>query len=232
MQSIVSRYGLRTSGRFALVLLGVLAVSSTRAAAVETEVRDFSIDVDGNSCGQYLMTITRQDDGTLSMQAKASLAVKTWIGTYRYSITSTEHWKGGRLIQMASQCNDDGTKYDLFAQAEGQSLRVRVINKERLCTGEVWTTSYWMLADKRFHNQNVPLLDCDTGKEYIAQLQYVGVKQVMLGGQAQNCQQFRVTGGPTSPVDLYFDGDNRLVRQEFTEQGKRVVFHLRSVKRS
>jgi hypothetical protein len=231
MRSVAGKLCARFGGRFALVLLGVLSVSAGRAAA-ESEVRDFSIDVDGASCGQYLMTITRQDDGTLSMKAEANLTVKAFLVTYRYSYNGTEHWKGGRLVQLSSKCNDDGTKYDVFAQAEGNALRVRVNGKERLCNGEVWTTSYWLLADQRFHNKNVPLLDADSGKEYLSQLQYVGVKQISVGGQAQNCHLFRVTGGPTTPVDLYFDGDNRLVRQEFTEQGKRIVFHLRSVKRS
>jgi hypothetical protein len=228
---MVFRHASRAPAVLVLALVGLLTVSATRAAAVETEVRDFSIEVDGTGCGQYLMTITRQDDGTLSMQAQANLTIKAFLGSYRYSYQGTEHWRGGRLIQMTSQCNDDGTKYDLFAQADGQGLRVRVNGKERTCAGDVWTTSFWLLADKRFHNQNVQLLDCDTGKEFLGKLQYVGVKQIMVGSQNQNCQLFRVSGGPTAAVDLYYDGDNRMVRQEFTEQGKRIVFHLRSVKR-
>jgi hypothetical protein len=214
----------------ALVLLAALTLASGRAAA-QTEVRDFSIDVDGTSSGQYLMTITRQGDGTLSMQAQASLTVKALVFTYRYSFQGVEHWRDGKLYQMKTSCNDDGTKYELSAQAEAQGIRLRVNGKERMCPGDVWTTSYWLLADKRFHNQNVNLLDADTGKEYLGKLQDMGVTQVNVGGQMQNVRHFRTTGGPTSPVELYYDGDHRLVRQEFTEQGKRIVFSLRAVKR-
>jgi hypothetical protein len=88
-----------------------------------------------------------------------------------------------------------------------------------------------MLPDKRFFNKAVPLLDADCGKEYGAHLQYLTVKGINVGGQMQNCYHFRVTGGPNSPVELFYDGQHRLVRQEFTEQGKRVVFNLRSVKK-
>jgi hypothetical protein len=219
------------TARFLVIVFWVLTMSATHASAVETEVRDFGIEVDGKNSGQYVMTITRQDDGTLSMHADASLKVKALLYTYEYTFTGTEHWKDGRLIQMSSKCNDDGTKYDLFAEMNGQSLRLRVNGKERACRGDVWTTSYWKLADQRFHNQAVPLLDGDSGKEFVGQLQYVGVKQVTINNQPQNCYLFRVTGGPVSPIDLFYDGQHRLVRQEFTEQGKRIVFQLRSVKR-
>jgi hypothetical protein len=229
MPFVASKCLTRTTGRLVLVILCMLAVSSTRASAVETEVRDFAIEVDGKACGHYLMTITRHDKETLSMQAEAKLKVKAWLVTVEYSFSGIEYWRNGRLIEMTAKCNDDGTKYDVVAKANGQELRLTVNGKQRDCRGDVWTTSYWMLPDKRFFNAAVPLLDADCGKEYGAQLQYVGVKEVNVGGQIQNCYHFRVSGGPNSPVELFYDGQHRLARQEFTEQGKRVVFNLRSV---
>lgn len=217
--------------KVALLLLCALTAGATRAGAVETEVRDFAIEVDGKNSGQFVMTITRQDDGTLSMQSQANLRVKSMLYTYEYTFQGTEHWKDGRLVQITSKCNDDGTRYDLSGQADGQSFRLKVNGKERVCRWDMWTTSYWQLADKRFHNQGVPLLDSDCGKEYAANLQYVGVKQLLVNGQAKNCYQFRVTGGPASPIELYYDEHHRIVREEFTDQGKRIVFNLRSIQR-
>jgi hypothetical protein len=222
----------RLPGVFLLTLLCWFNLATSKASAVETEVREFNIEVDGKVAGRYTMTITRQDDGILSMQAAANLAFKAnWFYTYEYSYNGTEHWKDGRLWQLTSKCNDDGTRYEVMAQAEGQALRLRVNGKERTCRQDAWTTSYWMLADKRFHNQPVPLLDADNGKVYNGKLHDFGIKQIQVIGQMVNCHHFRVTGGPADPSDLFFDGENRLVRQEFTEQGKKVVFSLRSVKR-
>ena len=56
------------------------------------------------------------------------------------------------------------------------------------------------------------------------------MQQLTLGGQAQNCYHFRVTGGP-SPVDLWYDGGYRLVRQEFTVDSHRTAFSLSSLRR-
>jgi hypothetical protein len=215
---------------FILATLGALSIPD-RARAAETEVREFTIEVDGKARGQYDLTITKQDDGVHSVHSVAALSVKTILGTYKYSFDGTEHWKDSRLIQLTSQCNDDGTETKVSAMADKELLRVTVNGKDRNCRWDVWTTSYWKLADQRFHNKDVPLLDNDTGKEYVAQLKYIGVEPLNVGGQAQKCYHFRVTGGPTSPTDLWYDGQHRLVRQEFTDHGKRVLFILRAVRR-
>jgi hypothetical protein len=159
------------------------------------------------------------------------MTCKFWLRTYHYEFTGVEHWRDGRLLQLTAKCEDDGKKTDVSAMGEAQALRLKVNGQERNCSPEVWTTSYWQLPDKRFHDKQVPLLDNDTGKEYLGQLKSVGVEKLTIAGQAQNCQHFRVTGGPNSPTELWFDGQQRLVRQEFTEEGKRVVFVLQAVRR-
>jgi hypothetical protein len=219
------------SRRTALVVaLAFSALAAGRAAASETEAREFTITIDGTNAGTYSMTVTKQDDGILSMQGVASITYKHIFGTYRYSYQGVEHWKDGRLLELASKCEDDGKKAEVSARAERDVLKVKINGAERNCRWDVWTTSYWQLADKRFHNQKVPLLDADTGKEYIAELKYIGIEALMVGGQAQNCFHFRVTGGPTTPLDLWYDAQHRLVRQEFLEQRKKVVFNLQTVR--
>jgi len=214
-----------------LTTLGLGAIVALRAAAPETEVREFTIEVGGDPAGKYTMTVTKQDNGILSMQGQANIKVTYLFGirTYTYSYSGVEHWKDGRLLQLTSQCNDDGKKTEVSAAAQNDSLLVKVNgHAPRTCRGEVWTTTYWMQAAERFHNNQVLLLDADTGTEYVGQLKFVGKENL---GQQQNCSHFRVTGGPTTPCDLWFDTQQRLVRQEFTDQGKRVVFALAAVRR-
>jgi hypothetical protein len=214
-----------------LAVVTSLVLFASRAAAAETELREFTIEVDGKASGQYVMKITKQDDGTLSMQADANISFKHLFGTYTYSYQGVEHWKAGRLIQLTSKCNDDGTKADVNATAIAETLQIVANGRTRNCRWDVVTTSYWTTPDARFHDAAIPLIDADTGKEYVGQFKKMGVEGVVINGQQQNCVHFRVTGGPTTPLDLWYDGGNRLVRQEFVEQGKRVVFVLRAVKR-
>jgi hypothetical protein len=216
--------------RWVLVCLGPILFASI-ALAADTEVREFAVEVDGKASGQNVMTITVQDDGVESVRNVATVTFKHLFGTYRYSFQGVEHWKGGRVFQLNGSCNDDGTKTEVSAALQGESLRLNINGRERNCRADVWTTSYWKIPAQQFHNTAVPLLDADTGKEMVGQLKYVGVEAHMISGQQQNCHHFRVTGGPSSPIDLWYDGNARLIRQEYTEQGRRVVVVLRTIRR-
>ncbi len=204
-----------------------------RAAASETEVREFNIEIDGKLSGQLAMTITKQDNGVLSVQSKANTSF-TYLGgfkTYTYKFEGVEHWNNGRIFQLSSQCDDDGTKTTVKGDAKGDALQLTVNGRVRNCRGDIWTTTYWTLPDRQFFNNKVPLLDSDTGTEYVAHLEYKGQEKMLIGGNQQNCFHLRVTGGPTTPCDLWYDAQYRLVRQEFTDHGKRVLLTLTTQRR-
>jgi hypothetical protein len=207
---------------------------ATRAAVTETEVRDFDISIDGRSWGNYRMTISRHDDGKISMTGSASVAVrKVLITVYRYTYSGTEWWqdgKDGRLLALRSTSNDDGKQYEVRADNGPNGLRVAVNGQERVVSSDAWTTTYWRLAPARFHNKGVPLLDADTGRDFNGRMDLVGTDQLNISGQNQACRHFRVTGGP-NPVDVWYDGQDRLVRQDFVENNHRTVLTLTSVNR-
>ena len=227
MAHFVRRWGVRCL----LIFGGLLMAGATqRAAADETETRQFAVQVDGKPAGQYTMTITKSDGGVESMSAQANVRVKHLFGTYVYTYQGTESWKNGRLQQLQSNTSDDGKRFEVQVTAEGNALRVRANGQERTARADAWPTTHWKLLPSDYHNKAVTLIDADTGKEINGHLQYVGVQQLTLGGQAQSCYHFRVTGGP-SPVDLWYDGGYRLVRQEFTVEGHRTAFYLSGLRR-
>jgi hypothetical protein len=151
------------------------------------------------------------------------------VYTYTYSYRGTEVWKDGKLVRLDSTSNDDGKRYTVAAMAEDNSLRVKVNGQERTTSPEVWTTSYWRLPDARFRNQAVPLLDADTGRDIRGNLQYLGTQQIQVAGKVQDCAHYRVTGGVK--VDLWYDQQERLVRQEALEDGHRIVLEITGIRR-
>jgi hypothetical protein len=216
--------------RWGLLLAGGLVLSTAAAArADDTEQRDFAIQVDGKPAGESHMTMQRRDDGSEVLSVQGSVRVR-FILSYTYTLHESETWQNGRLQSMTSTCNDNGKRFQVSATAEKDGLRLRVNDRERLIRGDVWTTTYWKLADKRFHNQPLPILDVDCGDELARQLQYVATEDLTVAGQAQKCYHFRVQGGP-SPVDLWYDVQHRLVREDFVEQGHRTVIELTSLRR-
>ena len=202
------------------------------AYADDTEQREFSIFIDGKEAGATNMTLVQKDDGITYMSATLDVKFKHLVVLeYVIKAKTQEWWKDGRLVGMETSAIDNGKKTDvLIAVDNNNQLRMRVNGKDSPINPDVWTNSFWRLADSRFHNKKVPILDVDSGKEHNTELKYVGMEKMPVGKQFVDCYRFLVPNAP-GPVDLWFDKYHRLVRQEFTEQGHKTIVQLVSIKR-
>jgi hypothetical protein len=214
-----------------LLCLGAMVGVPALSRAADAEVRDFAIWVDGKRGGEYHMTIQAQDDGTISMggQADVRLSFLAGLKVYTYTYRGTEVWKDGKLVSFTSNSNDDGKQLWVNAAAEANGLRVKSSGGERVTRADAWVTTYWRLPTANQRNGAVPLIDGDTGRDINANLQYVGASQVNVAGQGQNCSHYRLTGGVQ--VDLWFDAAERLVREEFVEDGHKTILELTRIRR-
>ncbi|MCI0642268.1 MAG: DUF6134 family protein [Gemmataceae bacterium] len=213
-----------------LVAWSLAACWSSVARASHTEQRDYSILVDGKEAGQSRMTIVTQDDGTTVVSGTARVDVRLLIGNYSVRIDGTEWWKDGKLIGVRSSTVENGKKTEVVVSVDGNQLRARVNGQDKAVRADVWTNSFWKLADARFHNKPVPVFEVDSGKEHMGQLNFIGTEQLTIANQPQACYRFRVTGG-AYPVDVWFDRYHRMVRQEFVESGHKTIVQLLSVRR-
>jgi hypothetical protein len=212
----------------AYILLLVAGLSPVRAA--DTETRDFAITIDKKQAGSYQLTVATQDDGTVTAAAQASVRLNYFIKVYTYSYRGTEVWKNGRLVQLDSTSDDDGKRYTVAVRPDATGLRVQVNGQDRQSVRpDVWLSTYWRLPDAKYRNQPVPLLDADTGKDLHAQLHFVAEVQKTIAGQTMNCTHYRLTGDVK--VDLWYDAQERMVRQEAIEDGHRTVLELVRIRR-
>jgi hypothetical protein len=214
-----------------LVLVTALSAGIlSRAQAAETEVRSFAIHVDGKPAGNYQMTIAQQDDGSTTVSGQADVRVTfAFFTTYTYTYRGKETWKDGRLQRLESNTNDNGKRFNVLAVAEGNGLRVTVNGQQRVSRPDVWTTSYWRLPDSERKSREVALLDADTAKDIPGKLEYIETKPITVAGQLVQCAHYRVGGGVQ--VELWYDGKDRLVREESIEEGHRTVLDLTSIRR-
>lgn len=219
------------SGLILFVSAFSLLALSCRARADDTEQREFSIFIDGKDCGLSRMTLIQKNDGATYMSATLDVKFRhLLISEYTIKIEAQEWWKDGRLIGLKTKTNDNGKKTDVSVALDNNQLRLTVNGLNRMIKAESWTNSYWKLADKRFHNKQVPILEIDSGKEYTCELKYIETQLLKVGNQPQECYHFRVSSAP-GPVDLWFDRYHRLVRQEFTESGHKTVVQLINIRR-
>jgi len=213
-----------------VVGLGLVGPGLSRAAAGEQEHRDFAILVDGKSAGDYHMTITRQDDGTTTLDAHSEVKVKFLLITaYSYTYRGQEVWKGGRLQHFASSGKEDSKVFTISAHAAGDALQVKANGQDRTLRGDVWTTSCWQLPAPQFRTQAVTLMGCDTGDEISGQLQFVGQEQITVAGQAMSWSHYRVM----RPVahDIWYDSRERMVRDVWMSDGHRSEVVLTGIRR-
>lgn len=229
-----SRWGRRLQGGFGpagTLTVCLLLAAGGPAHADETEQRLYAVAVDGRPAGQCRMVISSRSDGALVMTADVTVRVK-FLFTYSYAYQGTEVWKDGQLASLRSHCDDNGKRFDVSAAAEGGGLHVRVNGKKRpVSPADAWTSSFWKLPDRAgATTQRLTVLDVDRGQELVRRLDYLGAEDLDIAGRAQKCYHFRATGGP-SAVDLWFDAQRRLVRQDFVEAGHHTVARLTEVRR-
>lgn len=208
-----------------------LAFSVCPVCADDTENRDYSIFIDGKEAGISRITLVQKDDGTTHMSGTLDVKFRhLLVAEYVLKIEAQEVWKDGKLVGMKTKTTDNGRKSEVTVAADGTQLRLTVNGASRTIKAETWTNSYWRLADAKFHNKVVPILEVDSGKEFTSELKYIETRQQKVGGQLQDCYHFRVSSAP-GPVDLWFDRYHRLVRQEFTESGHKTVVQLINIRR-
>ncbi len=224
------RVGARYSTRPLMVLaIGMLLLADKQLRAADIETRDFVVFVSSKAAGEVHMTIHRRDDGTISMRCDTDIVVPKFIGKYRFIYRGLEIWKDHRLIQFNSSTDDNGSRYLVTAVAETDGLRVKVNNSERKIGSEVWLTSYWSLPDPKLRNGSLHMLDADNGSDFEAKLTYIATEKRVVAGQEVALNHYRISGKMT--VDLWYDGSDRLIRQEWTEQGHKAVMELVRIRR-
>jgi hypothetical protein len=206
-----------------------LTIASARAD--DTEQREFSIYIDGKDAGVSRMTLVQKDDGSAYMTATLDVKFRHLVVVdYVIKAEVKEWWKDGRLIGLETKSSDNGKKNEVTVGFDNKQMRMRVNGKDLAFNPDLWTNTYWKLADARFHNKKVPILEVDTGKEFNTDLKYIGLEKMKVGTQFLDCYRFLVQNAP-GPVDLWFDKYHRLVRQEFTESGHKTIVQLVNIKR-
>jgi hypothetical protein len=206
------------------LLVHVVAVAGAHAGDAESRI--FNVAVDGKKAGSYTMTISAEKDGVVTMTGQTEIKVK-YVGglyTYRYSYSGEETWKEGRLQRFASRCNDDGKGFEVSAVSDGKELLLKVNGRESKAAVESWLTSYWRLPDAALRKGDLPLIDADTGRPMTAKLKLVANEKLTLAGQEINCAHYRLSGG--TEAELWFDAGERLIREEWMEDGHKTLLEL------
>jgi hypothetical protein len=211
-------------------VVGVLTFDLPGARAGDVETRTFAVQVDGKKAGEYTLNVQRESDGTLTVTGRSEVRVTVLlIPVYTYSYNAREVWKGGRLQHFASSGKEKGKEFNIRADLQGPTIHVVANGESRRVRPEVWTTSIWQLPESRLRNGVVWFLGCDTGLEFEGRCQFVGKEKLTAAGQEMSCTHYRVVKDVVH--DVWYDAQERMVRDEWTSNGHRTVLELTDLSR-
>ncbi len=226
----MSKAGCRRSGIIFSAIV-VISLGYSAARADDREQRDFSIFVNGKEAGVSRMLLVQRDDGTSYMSGSVDVKFRGVIVDFSLKVETQEWWKQGRLIALKTTSQENNKRTEVVGSLDNNGqLRVRVNNRDNVVNPEVWTDSYWKLADSRFHNKKLPILEVETGKDFVGELRYNGPKRLKVGNDFLDCYHFTVSTN-TGPVEVWYDRYHRLVRRESTESGHKIIVQLNGIRR-
>lgn len=233
---------------FAAAILGARCAAAVAAEprVVDLETREFKVSVDGTPRGTCTMQIRRRDDGTETLSIKSGLAFNYVVYNYRYSSTGNEVWKDGRLVALENDADFNGKAYRVKAGPADKGLDLTVNGKRSNVSADVWVTSYWQLPEQIERRLNaeqtgivqtagtrtkaaqralaVSLLDSDKGRPLRGRVERLGEETLTVAGKRSACTHYRI-GGDVE-VELWYDSERRLVRQESVDSGHKSVLEL------
>jgi Domain of unknown function (DUF6134) len=197
--------------------LGLVSVFLTAGLATADETRTFRVWHDGKPVGSAEIRVSGHD-GLTEFAMVVRVDERTSVGSYRYSISGRETWRDGRAIELHSYAAEDGATYRLEFDALAGELTAN--GKSRRIRGPVWPTTFAQLATPG----PVTLLDADSGRLTEGRLEKVQPETVRLMGKDVPATKYHVTG--ERDVTLWYDADDRLVRQSWVVAGTEMLLEL------
>lgn len=191
-----------------LVVIPAIGAAEAQPAATPTPPNDrhvFDIFRDGNKIGTEVVVIDKQGDTTNVKFTTHISVVVMFIEAYRFDHSATETWTDGRFVSFKSLTDDNGTKHNVAAVAEGDKLDLDVDGKHSEAAPDLVPASWWC---RDFVNRT-DMLDSETGRQLSIKVTDLGDEPLLQNGATIQAHHYKVSGDLNR--DLWFDGDN-LVR--------------------
>lgn len=197
------------------------------ASRPQDEVREFDIFVKGKPAGKSTLRIVDADDGLTRVVTEVNVKLDYLVYVYRYEFRGQETWRGDRLLATDNRSVDDGRKLAARAHVDENGSRFECNGRRSAGPPIDMTTNYWRapLAPGR----RLLLMNADRGTIYSVLAERVGEEPLTIGRQRIDCTHYRIRG--ETEAELWFDGQNRIVRQKSIEDGYPTELRLTRVSR-
>lgn len=212
-----------------MVFAGRLAQPASAQNVLHEEIREFEILVKDKPVGSSSIRISELDDGTTRVANDVHVKLNYVVFVYRYDFTGYETWRGNRLLSTANRATDGGKLYDARADLDAAGFRVEVNGRLHTVGLIDMTTNYWHPPEVR-PDPSLSIMNSDRGTIHKAKVERLAPEVLKFGSQRIICAHYRLSGDVQA--DLWFDGQDRIVRQTGIEEGYPTELRLTRLTRS
>jgi hypothetical protein len=175
----------------------------------------------GTLIGRHIMIFRQVDDET-HVDIEVSLQVKIgFLTVFRYGHTNHEVWRGGRLVSVTTDTDDNGKPFVVRAEKRADGFHVQTLAEESVLTAAIIPTSYWnpqILKNLSwFDTQRGILLEIDLEEGDIEPV-------VIANGQSIEAQRYDVTGDLNQTV--WYTPEGEWVKLAFAARGADIEYIL------
>ncbi|HEY9081200.1 DUF6134 family protein [Magnetovibrio sp.] len=209
----------------AFAMAAVVATATWQAHAANKTLA-FTVLRDGSNIGTHSYAISEHGDETL-VEVNTDIEVKVLFMTaYKFIHASKEVWKNGKLVQLNSTTDDDGTAKSLNVKAQGDTLTADSVvagqDRRQNAAPTVIPASLW----KQDIVKQSAVLNTLDGTLMNIKVEDLGAEEVEAGGAKIEAQHYSITGELTR--ELWFSGAGDLVRVRFPDKtGSEIVYALK-----
>lgn len=184
------------------------------ADAYKAPVLKFRVERDGSPIGVVMERFQGIGDA-LRVDVYIALQVKlAFVTVFRYEHRSREIWRGGRLVQLDSVTNDDGTAQAVTVRPYKDRLAISGPNGNLSAPADILPSSYWHPA---FVEQS-RMLDSQKGRVLEFRIEPAGAEAILVSGNRRiEATRYRMRGDVD--LDFWYDDKRRWRKMAFTIKG-------------
>lgn len=206
----------------ALAVAGGEACRSPQPSSVDPfrlygpEMR-FEVRRNGEAVGSHAVQFERSGSDLL-VRNRFTIEISVLaIPVYTYLYTSTDVWRGGCLVALTAEVDDNGERVSVRASREADSLRVDGPRGSRLAPPDIFPTNHWhsgVLGSRQVLNTLTGTLDTVTIADQ-------GPITVPVNGDLRSVRHFVYSGDLRN--DVWYDDRGRWVGMSFAgRDGSRI----------
>jgi len=213
---------LKRLNKVVLCILMLLPQAGIAAGVPSNGILDFVILRNGSEIGHHVIRFEKLADSVIvRIEAQVDYRI-AFIPFYTFRHVSREVWRGGQLIDMTAETNDNGCDFSINVKAEGDAFRLSVNGVETPIDAGVIPASLWNIALV----ESGKILDPADGELMQVAIRNSGEEVINVRGRDVRARHFVMTGD--FQRDLWYDNSGVLVHVRFTgEDGSEIRYELR-----